>query len=75
MIVEQCEEEKAANPEWVRPKLSIMLLKYGPNRLGDFTGPIHHQGDYSNVDLEDAEFPPDESDSGSIDEMDELANM
>jgi hypothetical protein len=74
MIVEQCEEEKAANPEWVRPKLSIMLLKYGLNRLGDFTGPIHHQGDYRDVDLEDAEFPPDENDSDSIDEMDELAN-
>jgi 2EXR family len=69
MIVEQCEDEKAANPHWVRPKLSIMLLRYGLKRLGDFHSPVHHQGDYSDVELEDSEFPPDESDSGSVDEL------
>ncbi|KAE9368774.1 hypothetical protein N431DRAFT_428533 [Stipitochalara longipes BDJ] len=52
MIVDHNNEEKGIHPEWVRPKLSIMVVKYGLKQLGDFYGPIHHQGDYSDVDLE-----------------------
>lgn len=61
---EHFDEEKVKYPEWVRPKISIMVVKYGLKRLGDFSGPVHYPGDHIGVILEDSEYAPsrDESD-------------
>jgi len=46
------DEEKRKHPEWVRPKLSIVVVKYGLKQLCDFYEPMHHSGDYSDVDTD-----------------------
>jgi hypothetical protein len=46
------DEEKKTHPDWVRPKVSIMILKYGLNWVGDYGGPIHIAGDYDVTVLE-----------------------
>jgi 2EXR family len=69
LITVQYESEKVSWPEWVRPKVSIMVLKYGLKWLGDFTWPIHLSGDHCDVELENSEFPPDDSSSESADDL------
>jgi hypothetical protein len=70
LIADHYDAEKARHPDWVRPKVSIMVLKYGLNRLGDFEGPIHLPGDHNGIEVEDSEFPPVASDSDSMTETD-----
>ncbi len=48
-LEEQYEEAKRTHPDWVRPKVSIMIVKYGLNRVEDYGGPIHIAGDYDHI--------------------------
>jgi hypothetical protein len=64
VITDHYDEEKVEYPEWTRPKVSIMVVKYGLKRLGDFSGPVHIRGDHKGLTLEDSGYPPEsESDS------------
>ncbi|PMD38471.1 hypothetical protein L207DRAFT_514374 [Hyaloscypha variabilis F] len=54
IVTDHFAAEKRKHPDWVRPKLSIMVVKYGLNQPGDYYESIHHQGDHSDVYLEDA---------------------
>lgn len=47
-----CEQEKEGLPNWVQPKISVMAVEYGLNRLGDFKTKLHLLGDHSNDVLE-----------------------
>jgi hypothetical protein len=55
---EHFDKEKIKYSEWVRPKISIMVVKYGFKRLGNFSGPVHYPGDCIGVILEDSEYAP-----------------
>jgi len=47
-VEEVCREEKTRFPDWIRPKVSIMIVRYGLQPRGDFTGElIHLLGDHS----------------------------
>lgn len=63
LIIQHYGFEKASHPDWIRPKVSIMVLKYGLNQLGDYGGPVHIPGDHRvrDSDLEDSEYPPEDS--------------
>ena len=50
-----CEQEKEGFPGWVRPKISVMAVEYGLNRLGDFRTKLHLLGDHSDDALETTE--------------------
>lgn len=70
-MIHHYDEEKDEYPAWVRPKLSIMIVRYGLNQLGDFNWPVHYQGDCSDVQLEDSQFPPSEEWQKYAGEIDE----
>jgi hypothetical protein len=66
-MMDHYDEEKKTHPDWVRPKVSIMILRYGLNKLGDYGGPIHIAGDYADTVLEqEIEY---RFDSDSMDEV------
>ena len=66
------DEEKLTHPDWVRPNVSIMILRYGLNRLGEYGGPIHIAGDHGDTVLEqeivafDTQSMDDVDDSGQV---------
>jgi hypothetical protein len=67
------DEEKRTHPDWVRPKVSIMILRYGLNWLGDYSGPIHIAGDYDDTVLEqEIRYSFESFDSDSMDEVDDF---
>jgi hypothetical protein len=65
LITAYFHKEKAEHPEWSRPKVSIMVVKYGLKQFGDISGPFHIRGDHQGVILEDSEYPPSETESDS----------
>jgi 2EXR family len=72
-MMDHYDEEKKTHPDWVRPKVSIMTLRYGLNRLGDYGGPIHLAGDYADIVLEqEIEYS---FDSDSMDDVDDFGQV
>jgi hypothetical protein len=72
-MMDHYDEEKKTHPDWVRPKVSLMILRYGLNRPGDYGGPIHLAGDYADTVLEqEIEY---RFDSDSMDDVDDSGQV
>lgn len=69
LLHEQFLTEKDGHPDWMRPAVSIMVIKYGLKWPGDFSEPIHFAGDRCDVELE---VPLDELDHSGSESPDDL---